>query len=148
MVTVTVVGWHSGVISALGGTCWCSCRSVNVCVCATTHALTIKKARSSCLVILAQATLVGHRHACTSARHGSKRKVLTVTKGPVGVGCVCVWGGGGGGAPLVRCWATLSRDKAGVDNLLVPSGSVCVYVCVCVCVLGALLTKPMKGFLL
>lgn len=70
--------------------------------------------------------------------NGSKRKVLTVTKetGPVG-------GGGGGESewtPLVRCWATLGGDEAGVSNLLVTSGTVCV------CVSGALLTK--KEFLL
>lgn len=91
----------------------CSRRLVNVRVCTATHALKIKKGRSSCLVTRAQATLVGCRHACTSVCNGSKIKVLTVTKetGPVGG-----WGVNGllwcvAGQPsavtklgLVTCW--------------------------------------------
>lgn len=75
-------------IGVHGCSCLRSRRSVNVCVCTATHALTIKKGRSSGLVIRVRATLIGRRHACTSVCNGSQRKVLTVTKetGPVGRG--------------------------------------------------------------
>lgn len=71
-------------------------REVSECVCLHGDSCAAdQKGESSCLVIWARATLVGGRHACTSACNGSKRKVLAVTKetGPMG--------GGSNGLPRV-----------------------------------------------
>lgn len=109
-------------ISPHGCTCLCSWRSVGVgvCVCLRGNSSAAdQKGKSSCLVIGARATLVGSRHACTSACNGSERKVPTVTKETWPMGGI-EW------APSARCRATLDGDEAGVDHVLVTSGSVCV----------------------